>query len=148
MTNVFFYHLPNSMGSLFPVLVDLLDMSLRQELDTLILVADEKQAIPLHRHLQQRFNLGPDLAVAERPTARHSLCWSDDPGHHHGILINLTDTLPPWFSRFDYLAELICGDEPLVERKRQHYKLCRHRGYPLTYHDWTRNNREGLTSDA
>ena len=137
MTQVQFYHLPASMGSLFPVLVQLLDMSLSRQLDTLILTADKAQAEPLYGYLQQRFQLGDDLVIAATPQARHSLSWGDDPGHHHGLLINLSPRLPPWFSRFEHLAELIWGDDELVACKRRHYQLCRHRGYPLSFHDLT-----------
>lgn len=137
MTNVQFYRLPDSMGSLFPVLVELLDLSLNKQLDTLILARDEVQATVLHKHLALRFNLGDTLTVSEKPSSRHSICWHMDAGSHQGMLINLTAFLPPWFSRFDHLAEVICGDEAFVAQKRQHYRLCKHRGYPLQYHDFT-----------
>ena len=137
MTNVYFYHLPDSMGSLFPVLVNLVEMALEKDIDTLILCSDQAQATPLHNYIEQRFQLGERISAAEKPTARFSLCWADDAGDHHGMFINLTNRLPSWFSRFEYLAELIAGDDAFVERKREIYRLCRHRGYPLQYHDLT-----------
>lgn len=138
MTNVLFYRLANSTGSLLPVLVNLLEMSLSKNLDTLIMTNDRKSALPLHNHLAERFQLGSEMTLAESPGSRFSLCWGDNPGNHHGVLINLTDRLPRWFSRFEILAEIICGNDHFVERKRENYRLCLNRGYPLQYHDLTK----------
>ena len=61
----------------------------------------------------------------------------DDPGEHHGLLINLAANTPDWFGRFEMLYELIYGDESHVATKRNRYKFYKDRGYPLSYHDMT-----------
>jgi DNA polymerase III subunit chi len=144
MTHVQFYHLPDSMGSLLPVLVELVEMALGKDIDILILTDNEDQSTPIHHYLEQRFQLGAELTLAPQPQSRFSLSWGEDPAHHHGLLINLTPQLPVWFSRFEHLAELIWGNETLVERKRDSYKLIRHRGHPLKFHDLTGNRQADL----
>jgi DNA polymerase III subunit chi len=49
------------------------------------------------------------------------------------LLINLSAAIPPFFSRFERVAEIIV--ENLREDGRDRYKLYRDRGYPLFHHD-------------
>ncbi|MBI3562524.1 MAG: DNA polymerase III subunit chi [Gammaproteobacteria bacterium] len=50
------------------------------------------------------------------------------------VLINLSDQVPGFFSRFARVAEIICGDEPSRQKGRERYKFYRERGYPLESH--------------
>lgn len=57
-----------------------------------------------------------------------------DCGDHHDLLINLKDTIPDYFSRFQRLAEVVCQEEQVLASTRQHYGFYRHRGYPINSH--------------
>ncbi len=51
------------------------------------------------------------------------------------VLINLSDQVPPFFSRFQRLAELVDGDPSRREASRRRWSFYRDRGYPLHKHD-------------
>ncbi|MFD1218404.1 DNA polymerase III subunit chi [Microbulbifer celer] len=58
----------------------------------------------------------------------------EDPGQHHGLLINLCSDIPAWFSRFERLAEIVCQHPDSLARSRTRYSHFRDRGYPLQSH--------------
>ncbi len=73
----------------------------------------------------------------------HGPAGADDPspvqvGHHgeaaghEDVLINLSDEVPQFFSRFHRLAEVV--DNGNREVGREHYRFYRERGYPLQDH--------------
>lgn len=61
-------------------------------------------------------------------------------GHDHepeqatDVLINLADDVPPFYSRFERIVELVTGDETTRQKSRQHYKYYRDRGYAIETH--------------
>ncbi len=55
------------------------------------------------------------------------------PLSEEGLLINLSSEVPPFFGRFDRVAEVIVGATKTQGRDR--YKYYRDRGYPLHHHD-------------
>ncbi|TMH30507.1 MAG: DNA polymerase III subunit chi [Betaproteobacteria bacterium] len=64
--------------------------------------------------------------------------WVDHALEHTGpavVLINLHDAPPPFFSRFERLAEIAGLDEAHVASARERYRFYRERGYPLRTHD-------------
>ncbi|BBM00222.1 DNA polymerase III subunit chi [Microbulbifer sp. GL-2] len=58
----------------------------------------------------------------------------EDPGTHHGLLINLCSKVPKWFSRFDRLAEIVVQQPDTLQRSRLRFGHFRDRGYPLQSH--------------
>jgi DNA polymerase III subunit chi len=53
-----------------------------------------------------------------------------DPGHHHGLLINLAPVAPGWFSRFERLVEFVhAGDPGHRQQMRERFRFYRDRGY-------------------
>jgi DNA polymerase-3 subunit chi len=58
----------------------------------------------------------------------------DDPGMHHDVLINLSTSVPDFFSRFQRVAELVTGDENARKAARARWKYYRDRGYPVHDH--------------
>lgn len=77
----------------------------------------------------------------------HSLysaeCAADTPvliGHDHepehmtDVLINLADEVPPFYSRFHRVVELVTGDEQTKQKARARYKYYRDRGYAIETH--------------
>ena len=56
---------------------------------------------------------------------------NQEPDEHSGVLINLQKSIPPFFSRFERLIEIVeSNDEDLV-RGRANWIYYKDRGYPL-----------------
>lgn len=55
----------------------------------------------------------------------------EPPDSHRDILINLGDDVPPWFSSFDRVLEVVADDEALKARSRDRFRFYRERGYEL-----------------
>ena len=64
--------------------------------------------------------------------------WVDHVLEHAGpavVLINLHDEPPPFFSRFERLAEIAGIDDAHAVAARERYRFYRERGYTLRTHD-------------
>lgn len=64
-----------------------------------------------------------------------SIGHADVPAGHDDVLINLSDPIPGFFSRFERVMEIVIQDEAVLNQTRQHYKFYRERGYDVTHHD-------------
>jgi len=63
--------------------------------------------------------------------------WVDHIGEHPGpaaVLINLDRLPPPFFSRFERLAEIVGAGDDDAAAGRQRYRFYRERGYELRTH--------------
>jgi DNA polymerase-3 subunit chi len=59
---------------------------------------------------------------------------------HDEVLVNLRSEVPPFFSRFRRLVEIVpAGDEADAQEARARYRFYRDRGYELRTHDMSRN---------
>lgn len=74
--------------------------------------------------------------------ARETPIWIDHllehPGDQHGrasVLINLHAEPPPFFSRFERLAEIVGIDDEDAAAGRARYRFYRERGYDLRTHN-------------
>jgi DNA polymerase-3 subunit chi len=56
------------------------------------------------------------------------------PDQGHEILINLADTVPSFFSRFERVAELVNQDKTVKDTGRERFRFYRDRGYALETH--------------
>jgi len=54
---------------------------------------------------------------------------------HDEMLINLHSEWPTFFSRYQRLAEIVCGDDADRAQARERYKFYRDRGYAIRTHD-------------
>ncbi|HYP68499.1 MAG TPA: DNA polymerase III subunit chi [Thiobacillaceae bacterium] len=54
---------------------------------------------------------------------------------HADVLINLDDSYPAQFSRFDRVLEIVTADEDDRARGRERYKFYQERGYSIKTHD-------------
>jgi DNA polymerase-3 subunit chi len=59
----------------------------------------------------------------------------EPPASHYQVLINLAEEIPAWFSRFERVLEIVCGDEAARSRSRSRFKSYRDRGFPLQTHE-------------
>ena len=60
---------------------------------------------------------------------------SDNPGEHQDVLVNLSSEVPPFFSRFSRVAELVDGDATRMDAARERYRYYKDRGYTLNTHN-------------
>ncbi|HEY9037305.1 MAG TPA: DNA polymerase III subunit chi [Pseudomonadales bacterium] len=93
------------------------------ELDTLLWEFRDASFVPHRRSDDQSL-----------PASPVEIGQNDSPAHHHGLLINLGDHIPDWFSRFDRTAEITCNTPELLEALRERYRFYESRGYPLQTH--------------
>jgi len=56
---------------------------------------------------------------------------STEPPLEQDVLINLTNDVPLFFSRFLRVAEIVGGEEQQKQQARERFKFYRDRGYPL-----------------
>ncbi|WP_287961740.1 DNA polymerase III subunit chi, partial [Alcanivorax sp.] len=74
-------------------------------------------------------------ALSSEGQAPVLLGFGDDPGHQHDVLINLSDGVPDFSSRFQRVAEMISGDEAERQQGRERFRFYRDRGFPVTTHE-------------
>jgi len=58
----------------------------------------------------------------------------DEPAAHHGVLVNLDEEVPLFFSRFERVVEIINQDENVRQTGRNRFRFYRDRGYDLHSH--------------
>jgi DNA polymerase-3 subunit chi len=76
----------------------------------------------------------------DSPLASETPVWIDHRLEHDGpasVLINLHDAPPPFFSRFERLAEVVAADERNIAAGRARFRFYRERGYEMRQHDWS-----------
>ncbi len=59
---------------------------------------------------------------------------AEPPESHTGVLINLHEAVPPFFSRFERVVEIVNQAEPVRQAGRERFKFYRDRGYDLHTH--------------
>ena len=72
------------------------------------------------------------------PLAAETPVIVDDALMHDGdcaVLINLHPQTPPFFSRFERLAEIVATDAPATEAGRARFRFYRERGYAMRTHN-------------
>jgi DNA polymerase-3 subunit chi len=71
------------------------------------------------------------------PLAGETPVLVDDALDHEGpvqVLVNLHPEPPPFFSRFERLADVVGRDPALAEAGRRRWKFYRDHGYAMTHH--------------
>lgn len=61
--------------------------------------------------------------------------YDNIPEHSHEVLINLSEVVPGFFSRFERVAEIVNQEETVKQAGRQRFRFYRDRGYPLSTHN-------------
>lgn len=77
------------------------------------------------------------------PIAGETPIWIDETLEHAGpaaVLVNLHHEPPPFFSRFERLAEVVGSEEPQLLAGRARFRFYRERGYELRQHDWSQRD--------
>lgn len=60
--------------------------------------------------------------------------YGTEPDLERSVLINLAETVPPFFSRFERTLEVVSEAPGVREGARERYRYYQHRGYPLNHH--------------
>lgn len=139
MTRVNFYQISGGLDASRLVVARLIGQALSGNLDILVRLDSAANAGLLARGLDTLCQAPVHLGLAITASRGVNLCWGHDPGHHHGLLINIATGIPDWYSRFERLAELVYDQPGVVADKRASFRFYRDRGYPLRYHDLSRD---------
>lgn len=76
----------------------------------------------------------PDDGPLEQPIPT-VLIGSCPPADHLEVMINLASNVPPFFSRFERVLEIVQGDTTQRASSRLRYRYYKDRGYPLFTHE-------------
>lgn len=150
MTKVDFYILQDSASEArWHFTCRLVDKALRAGLTVLITVDSTEEAQQIDDLLwtfkpesfipHELFNpAAKDAAEKEKvsavPVVIISSALADHQLHEHrGLLINLGREIPPWFSRFERLSEIVIQDPDVLKNTRDHFSFYRERGYPIEH---------------
>ena len=104
------------------VLLLVADDGAARQLDELLWTFNDQAFVP-HERCGTHLPAAPVLIAPNR-----------DPGNTDDLLINLTDAVPSFFSRFHRVAEIVDTDENHRQTARQRYRFYQQRGYPLHRH--------------
>ncbi len=139
MTQVDFYILSDqARGDRFQIACRLAEKAWRQGRRIYLHTASAAESQHLDRLLwtfrEQSF-IPHGLAAEADPAMNPILIGhAGEAGEEHDVLINLDHQVPPFFSRFGRLAEIIDRDPEVRRSGRDRYRFYRDRGYPLQDH--------------
>ena len=103
------------------------DAGMTEELDRRLWLTPSVAFLPHCR-------LGSRLAADTPIWVDHVVEHPSDAGAHVAVLINLQPAPPPFFSRFERLAEIVGIDETETAAGRARFRYYRERGYELRTH--------------
>ncbi|SHF51294.1 DNA polymerase III, chi subunit [Microbulbifer donghaiensis] len=114
----------------------LAEKAYRSGLRVLLAVDDRERAEQLDQLLWtfREDSFLPHAPQGAEQNAAVEINCGEDPGIHHGLLINLCSEVPGWFSRFERLAEIVVQQPDSLARSRSRFSHFRDRGYPLQSH--------------
>ena len=98
-----------------------------QQLDGLLWTFSDRSFLP---HVLDEPGLDAELAAATPVRVGAG----KEPGFDAELLVNLSDAVPLFFSRFDRVAEIVGGDAQQRTVARDRFRFYRDRGYSLETH--------------
>lgn len=138
MTHVDFYILSaTSAAERVQFAVRLCDKAFKQGLQVMLITADEHTATEIS---QQLWQLKPESFLPHTPAELADddtpivISSGADSATQHGLLINLAHEVPPMFSRFARLAEIVVQHPDTLAATRKHFAFYKARGYPIKTH--------------
>jgi len=99
--------------------------------------ADEDQARSLDELLWsfRPASFLPHGLLGEELADTIAIGWGQEPTRHNDLLINLQLGIPPFFSRFKRVAEVVTQDPDSLAALRRSWTFYKERGYQLEKHD-------------
>ncbi|HHH44154.1 MAG TPA: DNA polymerase III subunit chi [Gammaproteobacteria bacterium] len=95
-----------------------------EQLDKLLWTFQQNSFVP-----HERYQAGQPVSSPVQ------LAHDAEPDADSDVLINLAADVPLFFSRFERVAELVDGSEPVRRQGRKRYSFYKDRGYPLRTHE-------------
>ena len=77
----------------------------------------------------------PQPIAPEPPLPAVLIGHAEPPGDYQDVMINLGAEVPPFFSRFERVLEIVDGSADQRAKSRDRYKFYRDRGYELATHN-------------
>lgn len=59
------------------------------------------------------------------------IAFGDQQPSHFDVLINLSNTIPTTFARYNRALEIVIQQDDILEFTREHYRFYQERGYPI-----------------
>lgn len=141
MTRIDFYVLPGSAAAdLHRLACRLADKAYQRRLKAFVNASDAAAAAAIDELLwtfrDQSFvpHARHDEAGADAGRQAVLIGAAAEPTSHLDLLINLAPEVPPFFSRFERVAELIDADDGRRRAGRERFRFYRDRGYPIETH--------------
>ena len=115
----------------------LVDKAVQQGHRVFINTADEAQARQMDELLwsYRPASFLPHGISGEEHSENIAIGWGQEPANHDELLINLQLTIPPFFSRFHRVAEVVTQDPASLAALRASWTFYKERGYQLEKHD-------------
>ena len=136
MTRIDFYH---RVGDKHELVRRLCAKALGARARMLLWPADAEACQRLSRYLWSVPATGflPHVPASDRLAASTPIILDCAPEQfpHDDVLVNLRAEIPPFFSRFRRLIEVVSAAEDDVREARERYRYYRDRGYELATHD-------------
>ena len=136
MTSVGFYKIPGNAGARLPLVCQLTAKAFHQGMTVLIYTENAAQTAELDELLWGFISHSflPHCQGTESESTI-SITHEDNPGHHHGLLINLQPEIPGWLASFERAVEIIFDNQEVIQQKRLNFEFYKNRGYPLKFYD-------------
>ena len=138
MTQVDFYVLPKD-GSLTlaQAVGRIAEKAVGKGHQVFIQATDEAEAINVQQGLWtfKAQSFLPSALVTSHDREPVAIGWEEPGLEYDDVLLNISGTVPGYFSRFRRLAEIVPQDEAKLAASRDAWRFYRDRGYPLAKHD-------------
>lgn len=136
MTEVSFYVLsPTEASARWPFVCQLVKKTYELGLSSLIYTRDRDSCQQLdHTLWQDPASFLPHAVLPCPANTPIQLGYGELSGELHQVLINVSDQVPTFFSRFERVAEVICNEPAILAASRERYKFYRDRGYNIQTH--------------
>lgn len=134
MTQIDFYVLPEATSEarwLFAC--RLIDKVQRMGMRTLVAMDTEAEARQFDQLLWtfKPESFVPHQLINAGKPAPVEITFNDQTGDHQGLLLNLSKTIPAYFSRFERLSEVVIQEPLSLQTSRERFSFYKQRGYPI-----------------
>ncbi len=73
----------------------------------------------------------PHQLINSGKPAPVEITFNKETGDHQGLLLNLSSSIPPFFSRFERLSEIVIQEVQSLQTSRERFGFYKQRGYPI-----------------
>jgi DNA polymerase III subunit chi len=73
----------------------------------------------------------PHQILGRQGTSPVEITFTGEAGDHQGLLLNLSASIPSYFSRFERLSEVVIQEPQALITSRERFSFYKGRGYPI-----------------